>query len=203
MDAASSRVAANLAVCHGCEHRQANCAGACLCLANGKDILINAARAQCPKWRFAMRWLANAMERALASTRLGPVVRNILSRWRAPAAKKPCGCAAKTAARAAAAVTRPSCIECVEKHLGAAWVLIAEHRDGYPHRLRAIGHLHEAEDESQAWPELHDAIRAARKAYQQSGTMPEFAALATMVGEARNAAWPHRDLAGLSVARDD
>lgn len=46
-------------------------------------------------------------------------------------------------------VTRPSCLECVEKHLGAAWVLLAEYRDGYPHRLRAIGHLHEAEDESQ------------------------------------------------------
>jgi len=95
-----------------------------------------------------------------------------------PSKKRPCGCAGKTAARAGAAVTRPSCLECVEKHLGAAWVLIAEHRDGYPHRLRAIGHLHEAEDESQAWPELHNAIREARKAYQQAGTMPDFEALA-------------------------
>jgi hypothetical protein len=99
--------------------------------------------------------------------------------------KKPCGCGAKTAARAGAAVTRPSCIECVEKHLGAAWVLIAEHRDGYPHRLRAIGHLHEAEDESQAWSELHVAIRAARKAYQQAGTMPDFRTLADRLKEVR------------------
>lgn len=106
------------------------------------------------------------------------------------AKKKPCGCGAKTAARAGAAVTRPSCLECVEKHLGAAWVLIAEHRDGYPHRLRAIGHLHEAEDESQAWPELHDAIRAARKAYQQAGTMPNFAALAEAVAARRPLAVP-------------
>ena len=98
-----------------------------------------------------------------------------------PVKKKPCGCGGKTAARAGAPVTRPSCLECVEKHLGAAWVLIAEHRDGYPHRLRAVGHLHEAEDESQAWPELHDAIRAARKAYQQAGTVPDFAAMASQL----------------------
>ena len=101
------------------------------------------------------------------------------------AKKKPCGCAGKSAARAGAAVTRPSCLECVEKHLGAAWVLIAEHRDGYPHRLRAVGHLHEAEDESQVWPELHDAIRAARKAYQQAGTVPEFAVLAQRMAALR------------------
>jgi len=106
------------------------------------------------------------------------------------AKKKPCGCGAKTAARAGAAVTRPSCLECVEKHLGAAWVLIAEHRDGYPHRLRATGHLHEAEDESQAWPELHDAIRAARKAYQQAGTVPEFAVLAQRMAALRLPAAP-------------
>jgi hypothetical protein len=70
----------------------------------------------------------------------------------------------------------------VEKHLGAAWVLLAEYRDGYPHRLRAIGHLHEAEDESQAWPELHRAIRDARKVYQSEGRMPEFETLANLAG---------------------
>jgi len=74
-------------------------------------------------------------------------------------------------------VTRASCLECVEKHLGAAYVLLTETRDGYAHRLRAIGHLHEAEDESQEWPELHAAIRAARKAYQTDGTMPDWEAL--------------------------
>jgi len=62
-----------------------------------------------------------------------------------------------------------------------AWVLIAEHREGYPHRLLAIGHLFEAEDESQEWPDLHAAIREARKAYQHAGTMPDFAAVATLV----------------------
>ena len=77
--------------------------------------------------------------------------------------------------------TRPSCLECVEKHLGAAWVLITEHQNGYPHRLLAIGHLHEAEEESQAWPELNVAIREARKAYQQMGEMPDFTILAGII----------------------
>lgn len=77
----------------------------------------------------------------------------------------------------AVGITRASCIECVEKHLGAALVLIAECRDGYPHRMRAIGHLHEAEDESQAFPELHAAIRTARKAFQQQGAVPDFEGL--------------------------
>jgi predicted alpha/beta hydrolase family esterase len=46
------------------------------------------------------------------------------------------------------------------------------------YRLRAIGHLFEAEDESQEWPELHAAIRDARKAYQADGTMPTWDTLA-------------------------
>ena len=75
-------------------------------------------------------------------------------------------------------VTRASCLECIEKHVGAAYVLLTETRDGYAHRLRAIGHLHEAEDESQAWPDFHAAIRSARKAYQTNGAMPDWEALA-------------------------
>ena len=78
-------------------------------------------------------------------------------------------------------VTRPSCLECVEKHVGAAWVLITEHQNGYPHRLLAIGHLHEAEEESQAWPELHAAIREARKAYQAYGTIPSWESITAIV----------------------
>jgi hypothetical protein len=96
--------------------------------------------------------------------------------------KKPCGCGKASKARTELPVTRPSCLECVEKHLGAAWVLLAEYRDGYPHRLRAIGHLHEAEDESQEWPELHRALREARKAFQQIGKTPEFEILAQIAG---------------------
>jgi len=84
--------------------------------------------------------------------------------------------------------TRPSCIECVEKHLGAAMVLLSElndlpddeatRRQGFSRRLRAIGHLFEAEDESQGWPDLHAAIRAARKVYQANGAMPDWDMLA-------------------------
>jgi len=75
-------------------------------------------------------------------------------------------------------VTRASCAQCIEKHLGAAYVLLTETREGYAHRLRAIGHLHEAEDESQEWPDLHVAIRTARKAYQTDGAVPDWGALA-------------------------
>jgi len=60
-------------------------------------------------------------------------------------------------------------------------VLLAEHREGYPYRLRAIGHLHEAEDESQAWPELHDAIREARKSYQREEQVVDFAAFSKVM----------------------
>jgi len=81
--------------------------------------------------------------------------------------------------------SRPSCIECVEKHLGAAYVLLTEAREGYAYRLRAVGHLFEAEDESQEWPELHTAIRNARKAYQADGTMPDWEALGALVNELR------------------
>lgn len=81
------------------------------------------------------------------------------------------------------APSRPSCPECVHKHIGAAWVLISEHQNGYPHRLLAIGHLHEAEEESQAWPELHDTIREARKAYQRTGEVPDFERLASLVAD--------------------
>ena len=83
--------------------------------------------------------------------------------------------------------TRPSCIECVEKHLGAALVLLTETREGYAYRLRAIGHLFEAEDESQAWPELHAAIREARKAYQADGRLPDWDTLAAHAHDQRMA----------------
>ena len=93
--------------------------------------------------------------------------------------------------------TRPSCIECCEKHVGAAMVLLAElndlpddpvqRRQGFSRRLRVIGHLFEAEDESQQWPELHAAIREARKRYQAEEEMPDWNVLDAMIGELRNA----------------
>ena len=50
-------------------------------------------------------------------------------------------------------------------------------------RLRAIGHMFEAEDESQEWPELHAAIREARKEYQQTGRTPDLDMLAGLAAE--------------------
>jgi hypothetical protein len=49
----------------------------------------------------------------------------------------------------------------------------------------AIGHLFEAEDESQEWPELHAASREARKAYQADGTLPDWDTLATRAHDQR------------------
>lgn len=72
--------------------------------------------------------------------------------------------------------------------MGAALVLSSELRDGYPYRLRIIGHLHEAEDESQAWPDLHGALRGARKAFQTQGIVPDFDQLTKVAQRARGPA---------------
>jgi len=117
-----------------------------------------------------------------------------------PAEKKPCGCGKKTTMRQLP-TTRPSCVECVQKHLGAAWVLISEHRSGYAHRLLAIGHLFEAEDESQEWPDLHAAIRVARKAFQADGTMPDWDTLAEMAQTSPRAPRPAHKPSGRDKAR--
>jgi hypothetical protein len=78
--------------------------------------------------------------------------------------------------------SRPSCLECTEKHLGAAAVLIGEVGDGYTaHRMLAVGHLNEAADESQAFPALHVAIRESRKNYQTNGVVPDFQALSRLL----------------------
>lgn len=84
------------------------------------------------------------------------------------------------------APTRPSCIVCVEKHLGAAYVLLTECREGYAYRMRAVGHMFEAEDESQEWKELHDAIRDARINYQSAEVMPDWDVLDAMVAVVRS-----------------
>jgi len=70
-------------------------------------------------------------------------------------------------------------------HLGAALVLLTETREGYAYRLRAIGHLFEAEDESQEWPQLHAVIREARKRYQAGEEMPDWEMLGQQVAVLR------------------
>ncbi|HQA92190.1 MAG TPA: hypothetical protein PK316_21245 [Sedimentisphaerales bacterium] len=112
-----------------------------------------------------------------------------------PKAKKCGNCPPLVVPRRAYTPSRPSCIECVEKHLGAAYVLLTEARDrpapsgarqagGYAYRLRAVGHLFEAEDEAQEWPELHATIRDARTHYQAAGEMPDWQALEGLLAAA-------------------
>jgi hypothetical protein len=113
-----------------------------------------------------------------------------------PTLKKKCpDCPPLVVPRRSYTPTRPSCIHCVEKHVGAAYVLLAElndlpddrrrEPDSLSRRLRAIGHLFEAEDESQQWPDLHTAIREARRVYQAEGVVPDWDALATRAHDQR------------------
>jgi hypothetical protein len=99
---------------------------------------------------------------------------------------KKCGnCPPLVVPRRSYTPTRPSCIECVEKHVGAAYVLLTEAREGYAYRLRAVGHLFEAEDESQEWPELHASIRDARTRFQAAGAMPDWQTLDRILAASR------------------
>ena len=70
------------------------------------------------------------------------------------------------------APTRPTCLECVEKHIGAVLVLVSELRDGYKTKILAIGHLHEAAEECQDYVDLHLEIRKVRKEFQKSLELP-------------------------------
>ena len=69
---------------------------------------------------------------------------------------------------------------------GAAFVLLTEAREGYAYRLRAVGHLFEAEDEAQEWPELHAAIRDVRTHYQAGEQMPDWQALDDILASKRH-----------------
>lgn len=62
---------------------------------------------------------------------------------------------------------RPTCLDCVRKHLAQAEVLMSEARQGYPdHAWLAIGHMAEAADEAlKECPELAREIRAERLKY--------------------------------------
>jgi hypothetical protein len=99
---------------------------------------------------------------------------------------KKCGCRLNRQDRMEEHPARPSCLECVEKHLGAALVIASEIHDGYTYHLQLIGHLHEAEDESQEFLKLHEMIRSARKTYQQEGIIPNWETLAQTLSEAKN-----------------
>lgn len=59
---------------------------------------------------------------------------------------------------------RPTCLNCVRKHIGQAVVLLGESMQGYPaHRWLAIGHLGEAGEECvERYPKLAEEIRTIR-----------------------------------------
>jgi len=80
---------------------------------------------------------------------------------------------------------RPSCILCVKKHLGQAAVLFQEALQGYPaHRWLAIGHLAEAESESQQMaPEFAEMVRQERKKAEVGDYVPDCMDLLAKVGE--------------------
>lgn len=86
----------------------------------------------------------------------------------------------------AADAPRPTCMACVSKHLGQASVLFQEALQGYPeHRWLAIGHLAEAEAESQAgFPEFAKVLRNERKKAEEGDYVPDCVSL---LGRLRNA----------------
>lgn len=89
------------------------------------------------------------------------------------------------------------CLECVEKHVGESvaeierlvgegWIVAGETMDGYPGRLKIIGNLALAEKHARAWPAIHDALRDARKAYQNPPhAMPDWPAIEAIINALR------------------
>ena len=94
-------------------------------------------------------------------------------------------CDNKTTSGGREPLPRASCLECVEKHLGAAAVLLSEIHVGYAYHLLFIGHLHEAEDESRQWPNLCQAVRKARREYQTRRIVPRWAEFERYIVSAR------------------
>jgi uncharacterized DUF497 family protein len=63
------------------------------------------------------------------------------------------------------------CNECVFKHLGSAYVLYEETRNGYPEdRILVIGHLDQAASHCFT-QEQREMIRELRKKYQDTGDL--------------------------------
>lgn len=85
----------------------------------------------------------------------------------------------------AAESPRPGCILCVKKHLGQAAVLFQEALQGYPaHRWLAIGHLAEAEAESQELDAgFSTLLRDERKKAEVGDYIPDCTDLLMKCGE--------------------
>ena len=73
-------------VCHRCPHRQRPCAGACLCLVDGVDIIDHAETRYCPAGRYHLGlgdWIARLAH---------PL--HLREKW-VLLTRRPCGCAAR------------------------------------------------------------------------------------------------------------
>jgi hypothetical protein len=78
-------VNANLAICHACDHRQQNCAGACLC--EDTDIIERAEQHCCPLNKFPARGLGDTVAAAIRAVGIDRVVKAI-----SVATGTPCRC---------------------------------------------------------------------------------------------------------------
>lgn len=84
------------------------------------------------------------------------------------------------------ATIEENCLECVEKHLGAAHEQFKEVPQGYPeHILSAIGNLVEAQNAATNFPEIAAAIREARIAFQRKGEIPDLVKIELLVLDAK------------------
>lgn len=78
------------------------------------------------------------------------------------------------------------CLECVEKHLGAAYEQFKEIPNGYPeHILSAIGNLVEAQNAATGFPDIAYSIRKARITFQRNGEIPDLVEIEKLVLDAK------------------
>lgn len=95
---------------------------------------------------------------------------------------------------------RESCVECVEKHVGAAMVLESEMAKGYRHHFLALHHLREAERIMRMEKaELADEIARQREAFASRGQQANWHGLALALSLVRGAGDPDDYLRRLIV----
>lgn len=83
-------------------------------------------------------------------------------------------------------VSRESCLECVTKHFSAAMILASELISGYEqYKYLFIGHLHEAHEEAQEFPQLYKMLVDARRNFQRKNEMPDFSKISDKIEETK------------------
>jgi len=78
----------NLTICHRCDRLARPCAGACICTADGRDIVDHAQAGDCPLARYPSRGLGDTVAKVTHATGIHALVQTA-----ARAVGKPCGCA--------------------------------------------------------------------------------------------------------------